>query len=305
MQCCNIQCKLAKVHDHEHDATNMLFFGQAIKPSLDETQFRNLGSVCFDFKLIPEMIFQKIGCLVVTSNLVKLKSISSWPKIRAKTTENDFRFHFHFKWFPALENRRERERKSKKIADVGARRSHRSKTISPLRSFKPTLVEPSHWSSRSSRHFRTTHEERDRESREIVTPLARLSRHHSRTRSHQIADESTRTAPIASASHTANPRTRDRSTTNRESHHANRTGKSHHEPITNSFSFSFEILVINFFCNFDFLLSLWSLILLLLLLWWRGWWCFGGFPVVWWWVLWGWWWKIAFSECYQTHEIIF
>ena len=77
MQCCNIQCKLAKVHEHEHDATNMLFFGQAIKPSLDETQFRNVGSVCFDFKLIPEMIFQKIGCLVVTSNLVKLKSISS------------------------------------------------------------------------------------------------------------------------------------------------------------------------------------------------------------------------------------
>ena len=33
--------------------------------------------------------------------------------------------------------------------------------------------------------------------------------------------------------------------------------------------------------------SLWSLIFLLLL-----WWC-------------GWWWKIAFSECYQTHENIF
>ena len=30
--------------------------------------------------------------------------------------ENDFCFHFHFKWFPALENRRERERESKKIA---------------------------------------------------------------------------------------------------------------------------------------------------------------------------------------------
>ena len=233
----------------------MLFFGQAIKPSLDETQFRNLGSVCFDFKLIPEMIFQKIGCLVVTSNLVKLKSISSWPKIRAKTTENDFRFHFHFKWFPALENRRERERKSKKIADVGARRSHRSKTISPLRSFKPTLIEPSHRSSRSSRHFRTTHEERDRESREIVAPSARLSRHYSRTRSHQIADEPTCTAPIAPASHTANPRTRDHSTTNR----ADRTSESHHEPVTDSFSFSFEIFVIKFVCDFDFFLSLFDL----------------------------------------------
>ena len=56
------------------------------------------------------MIFRKIGCLVVTSNSVKLKSISSWPNFRAKTTENHFRFHFHFKWLPALENRRERER---------------------------------------------------------------------------------------------------------------------------------------------------------------------------------------------------
>ena len=63
------------------------------------------------------MIFWKMGCLVATSNSVKLKSISSWPKIisswpkmRAKTTENHFCFHFHFKWLLALENRRERER---------------------------------------------------------------------------------------------------------------------------------------------------------------------------------------------------
>ena len=59
------------------------------------------------------------------------------------------------------------------------------------------------------------------------------------------------------------------------------------------------------FCDFEFLLSLFDLWFFLLLLWSCGWWCFGGFPVVWWWVLWGWWWKIAFSECYQTHEIIF
>ena len=103
-----------------------------------------LGSVCFDFKLIPEMIFRKIGCLVVTSNLVKLKSISSWPKIRAKTTENDFRFHFHFKWFSALENRRERERKSKKIADVGARRSHQSKTIASEKDDRTALIVQTH-----------------------------------------------------------------------------------------------------------------------------------------------------------------
>ena len=56
------------------------------------------------------MIFWKMGCLVVTSNSVKLKSIFSWLNFRAKTTENHFCFHFHFKWLPALENRRERER---------------------------------------------------------------------------------------------------------------------------------------------------------------------------------------------------
>ena len=77
----------------------------------------------------------------------------------------------------------ERERKSKKIADVGARRSHRSKTIALLRSFKPTLVEPSHRSSRLSHHFRTTHEERDRESREIVAPRTHS---HQRTHSHRF-----------------------------------------------------------------------------------------------------------------------
>ena len=211
------------------------------------------------------MIFRKIGCLVVTSNLVKLKSISSWPKIIAKTTENDFRFHFHFEWYPALENRRERERKSKKIADVEARRSHQSKTIAPLRSFKPTLVEPSHWSSRSSRHFRTMREERDRESREIVAPQThshRWTHSHQRTHSHRKPtriDEPWRT-------------------------HSHRQTHSH----------PFVLVLVWTFCNkiclwfWFFTFSLWSLILLLLLLlWWRGWWCFGGFPVVWWWVLWG------------------
>ena len=44
----------------------------------------------------------------------KLKSISSWPNLRAKTTEMIFHFYFHFKLLPALENRRERERGRKK-----------------------------------------------------------------------------------------------------------------------------------------------------------------------------------------------
>ena len=63
------------------------------------------------------------------------------------------------------------------------------------------------------------------------------------------------------------------------------------------------------------------------LLWWCGWWCFGDFCVVRWWIFCGCWWifwykiclevkkmvekmwkickKIAFSECYQTLEIVF
>ena len=152
------------------------------------------------------MIFRKIGCLVVTSNLVKLKSISSWPKNIAKTTENDLCFHFHFKWLPVLENRREKERKSKKIADVRARRSHRSKTIAPLRSFKPTLDEPSHQSSRSSRHFRTTCEERDRKRKKIdnrtrstIAPVQR---------SHQIVDRTSPTPTPLDLAFTARSRIR-------------------------------------------------------------------------------------------------
>ena len=150
-----------------------------------------LGSVCFDFKLIPEMIFRKIGCLVVTSNLVKLKSISNWPKIRAKTTENDFRFHFHFKWFSALENRREREREkeqedcrrqSKKIASeqddrIRARRSHRSDRSNP-----PSLnlvtdhrdhlaISKPRTKRETERVERSSHHRRDRLS--IVLELAR------------------------------------------------------------------------------------------------------------------------------------
>ena len=188
------------------------------------------------------------------------------------------------KWYPLSydfrpwkieEREREREREQED-------HRHRSKTIALLRSFKPTLVEPSHRSLRSSRHFRTTREERDREGREIVAPPARSSCHRSRTRSHQIADKPTRIASIAPPSRTTNPRTR----------------------------YQFVLILVWNFCNkiclwfWFFTFSLWSLILLLLL-WLCGWWCFGGFPVVWWLVLCGWWWKIAFSECYQTHEIIF
>ena len=204
------------------------------------------------------MIFRKIWCLVVTSNSDKLKSISSWPKMRAKTTENHFRFHFHFKWFPALENRRERERErarrlptSKQEDCIEARRSHRFDRSNPPSSNPIT-------------------DHRDRLA--ISRPRAK--------RETERVERSSHRKPTC----TDEPR------------------------LTHSHWFVL-VLVWNF-CNkiclwfWFFTFSLWSLILLLLL-WWHGWWCFGGFPVVWWWVLWGWWWKIAFSECYQTHEIIF
>ena len=166
-------------------------------------------------------------------------------------TSNDFR-----PW-KIEEREREKARRSP-CRSKNTTWSHQSKTIASLRSFKPTLVEPSHRSSRSSHHFRTTRKERDRESREIV---ALRTHSHRRTPTNSLAP----TNPLAPI------RSRSR---------------------------------LKFLWFWFFTFSLWSLILLLLL-WWRGWWCFGGFPVVWWWVLWGWWWKIAFSECYQTHEIIF
>ena len=73
-----------------------------------------LGCVWIDFKLILEIHFWKIRCLVVISNSVKLKNIFSWPNFRAKTQENHFRFYFHFKWLSALENRRERGREKER-----------------------------------------------------------------------------------------------------------------------------------------------------------------------------------------------
>ena len=97
------------------------------------------GCVWIDFKLIPEIIYRKIGCLVVTSNSVKLKSISSWSKMRATTTENHFRFHFHFKWnateknIEEREKERERGRKKEEIATSLALRRP-STSLAPRRS---------------------------------------------------------------------------------------------------------------------------------------------------------------------------
>ena len=67
-----------------------------------------LGRVCFGWKLLPEMLFRKWGCLVGSENSIfrKLKSID--PKKMPLTTEISLHFYFPFKAF--LENEREGER---------------------------------------------------------------------------------------------------------------------------------------------------------------------------------------------------
>ena len=84
-----------------------------------------------------------MGCLVVTSNSVKLKSISSWPNFRAKTTENHFRFHFHFKWLPTLENRRERERERERGERKKRSRHHRHRAV--RRHHRHRAIRQHHW----------------------------------------------------------------------------------------------------------------------------------------------------------------
>ena len=157
------------------------------------------------------MIFRKSGCLVVTSNLVKLKSISSWPKNTAKTTENDFCFHFHFKWLLALENRRERERErerarrsptSEQEDRIGARRLHSSDRSNPP-SLNPVTDHRDRFTISGPRVKRET----ERERRETITPV-RLQRRSILPPSHDLAFASVarsrlllhRSNPIASLS---------------------------------------------------------------------------------------------------------
>ena len=107
----------------------------------------------------------------------------------------------------------------------------------------------------------TRERERDREPKKpkIVTPPAS----HTDESHHPTNPRSSHREPTNRESHCAN-RTNEShcKPMNRESHRTDRTGESHHEP-TNplpiSFSFSFEIFVIKFVCDFDFLLSLFDL----------------------------------------------
>ena len=107
------------------------------------------------------------------------------------------------------ERERERARRSPTSEQedcIGARRSHRSDCSNPPSS-KPVTDHRDRLAIFEPRAKRETERER-RGSREIVAPPARSSRHRSRTHSHQIANESTRTAPTnppRRRTHSSNP----------------------------------------------------------------------------------------------------
>ena len=167
----------------------------------------------------------------------------------------------------------------------------------------------------TSNHFRTyaqrereRERERERGRRESPDHAFNFANLQTNLRTHESIFN-----PEPSIHRSTNPRTDLRPTSLRLRRRPRAFAPRTHEPISLSLSLWFlffvwfwsthePIYVSVWFWFFTF--SLWSLIFVLLL-WWCGWWCFGGFPVVWWWVLCGWWWKIAFSECYQTHENIF
>ena len=67
-----------------------------------------LRCVCFGWKSLPEMFFQKCGCLVGPENRNFRKSISIDLKKYPLTTEMNFRSYFHFKWIPQREREREK-----------------------------------------------------------------------------------------------------------------------------------------------------------------------------------------------------
>ena len=132
------------------------------------------------------MIFRKMGCLVVTSNLVKLKSISSWPNFRAKTTENHFRFHFHFKWLPALESRRERERE---------REGERKKRS---RHHRHRAFRRHHWHRANRDRVKLRSRSRERVDRDSVNASIVIARSFDRYRAmRQSRSREALTAPIA------------------------------------------------------------------------------------------------------------
>ena len=133
--------------------------------------------------------------------------------------------------------------------------------------FSTKILPSNHFQRRAKRERERerTHTRKQKE-REIVNPENPRSSHHRR-----VALQTHELEIVA-------PRTHEPWATPCRLHRwvAPRT----HEP-ANPLPISFEIFVIKFVCDFDFLISFFDL-RFLLLLWWCGWWGFGGFLVVWW-----------------------
>ena len=114
----------------------------------------NLGCVCFGWKSLPKMLFQKWGCLVGPENSIfrKLKSVD--PKKMPLTTEIDLHFYFPFKAFPENERERERARawEEKDKRDLAVTRSHRREIQEEDPSRKITRSERKIRRSRSRLH---------------------------------------------------------------------------------------------------------------------------------------------------------
>ena len=70
--------------------------------------FGQYGCVCFEWKSLSEMFFQKWWCLVGSKNRIFWKLISIDPNKMALTTEIILHFHFYFKVLSEKERERER-----------------------------------------------------------------------------------------------------------------------------------------------------------------------------------------------------
>ena len=160
------------------------------------SEFVVLGCVCFGFKLLPEKLFRKCGCLVAYGKWIFRKKILVYHKIKAFDPESIFSQNFTFKSFPEThkerkdshaqterERERERDRELRKWRSSHHRRDRQPEIVEPINSELHELTNPRMANPRA--HERRTHDPR-----------------------------------------TVNPRS-DCEPTNYESHRADRTGKSH------------------------------------------------------------------------------
>ena len=111
------------------------------------SEFVVLGCVCFGFKLLPEKLFRKCGCLVAYGKWIFRKKILVYHKIKAFDPESIFSQNFTFKSFPETH----KERKDSHAQTERERERERSWTQ------KVEIVAPS---ARSSTRDRRTHKQR-------------------------------------------------------------------------------------------------------------------------------------------------